>query len=119
MRKKVVHFEIGCSDIKKTSEFYRKVFDWQLEQKGNSAKIVPSHMDSITGHLNKLGFDEPQKYVTIYIETDSLDKDLESIKINGGKVLVNPIKLPDNRIFAWFEDVAGNTIGLITSLKEK
>ena len=66
------------------------------------------------GNINKLGPDEPQKYITIYIETDSLESDLKAIEYNGGKILVNPIKLPDGREFAWFEDVAGNTVGLIT-----
>jgi len=116
MKRKVVHFEIGCSNIEKTAEFYQNVFDWKIEQKGNSATIISDQMDGISGHLNKLGADESQKYVTIYVETDSLETDLESIESNGGKVLVQPIKLPDSRSFAWFEDTAGNTIGLITPL---
>ena len=114
MKKAVVHFEIGCSDIEKTSEFYRRVFDWDLIQQGNSAIIKSGKQDSISGHLNKLGPDEPQKYITVYIETDSLLRDLGAIESNGGKVLVKPIELPDGREFAWFEDIAGNTVGLIT-----
>ena len=116
MKKTVVHFEIGCSDIAKTSEFYKAVFDWNLKQQGNSVIIDTGIEGALTGHINKLGPNEPQKYVTIYIETDSLRSDLKAIKYNGGKILVNPIKLPDGREFAWFEDVAGNTIGLITPL---
>ena len=52
--------------------------------------------------------------LTIYIETDTLEEDLKAIVTNGGKVFVAPIKLPDGRSFAWFEDVAGNLVGLIT-----
>ena len=37
--KTVVHFEIGCSDIDKTSEFYKAVFDWNLKKHGNSVAI--------------------------------------------------------------------------------
>ncbi len=109
MGKKVIHFEIGCSHIQKTSEFYKNVFDWEIEQKGNSATIINQQMDGISGHLNKLGSGESQKYVTIYIETDSLKSNLKMIELNKGKVLVKPITLPDNRTFAWFEVVAGNT----------
>jgi hypothetical protein len=118
MKKAVVHFEIGCSDIEKTSEFYRKVFNWNLTKQGNSAIIETGKQDGISGHLNRLGADEPQKYITIYIETESLIPDLAAIESNGGKVLVKPIKLPDGREFAWFEDIAGNTVGLITSKPE-
>ncbi len=116
MRKSVVHFEIGCSDIGKTLEFYKNIFDWNLKQQGNSAIIDTGREDAISGHINKLGPDEPQKYITVYIETDSLEADLKAIESNGGKILVNPVKLPDGREFAWFEDVAGNTVGLITPL---
>ena len=114
MKKTVVHFEIGCSDIEKTSEFYKVVFDWKLKKQGNSATIDTGKEDALSGHINKLRPDEPQNYVTLYIETDALNSDLKAIELNGGKILVNPIKLPDGREFAWFKDVAGNTIGLIT-----
>ncbi|MEM7108311.1 MAG: VOC family protein [Bacteroidota bacterium] len=114
MKKTVVFFEIGCSDLEKTSEFYKSVFNWNLKQQGNSAIIDTGDENAINGHLNKLAPDEPQKYITIYIETDTLAADLKVIEAKGGKVLVNPVQLPDGRKFAWFEDVAGNTVGLIT-----
>ncbi|GMN10761.1 hypothetical protein MTsPCn9_30740 [Croceitalea sp. MTPC9] len=114
MKKTVVHFEIGCADLDKTSKFYKTVFDWNLKMHGNSAIIDTGNEDSLSGHINKLGPDDPQNYVTVYIETDSLLSDLEAIEFNGGEIFVKPIKLPDGREFAWFKDVAGNLIGLIT-----
>ena len=113
MKKTVVHFEIGCSDIEKTAEFYKAVFDWKLNQHGNSAVIDTGKEDALSGHINKLGPNDPQNYVTIYIETDSLQADLKAIESNGGEVFVKPVELPDGRTFAWFRDVAGNLIGLI------
>lgn len=114
MKKSVVHFEIGCRDIDKASKFYKSVFDWEIKQQGNSAIINTGIEDTISGHINKLGPNEPENYVTIYIETNSLDLDLDIILSNGGKILVKPVKLPDGRSFAWFQDIAGNTIGLIS-----
>ena len=114
MKKKVVHFEIGCSDIDKTSEFYKTVFGWNLKKHGNSALIYTGEEDALSGHINKLGPDDPQNYVTVYIETDSLHSDLKVIELNGREIFVKPIKLPDGREFAWFKDVAGNLIGLIS-----
>ena len=115
MKKRVIHFEIGCNDIEKTSEFYSVVFDWKLHQHGNSAIIDTGNESALSGHLHKLGPEDPQNYVTIYIETDSLYSDLNAITSNGGEIFVKPVKLPDGREFAWFKDVAGNLIGLITS----
>ena len=114
MKKTVVHFEIGCSDIEKTSTFYKTVFDWNLTQRGNAAIIDTGKEDSLSGHINQLGPEDPDNYVTVYIETDSLRSDLEAIELNGGEIFVKPIRLPDGREFAWFKDVAGNLIGLIT-----
>ncbi len=114
MKKAVVHFEIGCGNITQTVDFYREIFDWNISPTENSASIDTGKEGAITGHINKLGIDEPQQYITFYIETDTLEIDLKMIEAQGGKKLVNPITLPDGRTFAWFEDVAGNKVGLIT-----
>lgn len=118
MKKAVVHFEIGCSDIQKTSDFYSKIFDWDIAPSGNSAIINTVREGALSGHLNKLGPNEPKNYITIYIETDTIKDDLKAIEVNGGEVLVNTTHLPDGRSFAWFKDVAGNTVGLITPIVE-
>ena len=115
MNKRVVHFEIGCNDLEKTSEFYKTVFNWKLNKVGNSAIVETGAKDGLSGHINKLGPNDPQNYVTIYIETDTLYSDIEAIKLNGGEIFVEPVKLPDGREFAWFKDIAGNLIGLITA----
>lgn len=114
MKKPVVHFEIGCSDIPETVEFYKDIFQWDITPQGNSAAIDTGKSGAIPGHINKLGPGEPQNYINIYIETDSLEADLASIEDKGGKKLVGPLTLPDGRSFAWFQDIAGNTVGLIT-----
>ena len=115
MKRPIVHFEIGCNDIAKASAFYNNIFGWQLVKNGNAASIhTGGEDDALPGHLNQLGPEEPRNYVTIYIETDSINEDLEQVESNGGKRIVGPLPLPDGRLFAWFEDVSGNTIGLIT-----
>jgi len=114
MKKKVVHFEIGCSDISKTSAFYRNVFDWAIEPVGRSAYINADDSDYFPGHLNHLTPKDPQQYITVYIETDDIEEDLKAVVANGGQRKIEPILLPDGRSFAWFIDVAGNIVGLIT-----
>ena len=117
MKKAVVHFEIGCSDVPETVSFYKEVFDWDINAQGNSAAIDTGREGAIKGHINKLGPDEPQKYINFYIETDEIEVDVKNIEARGGKLVVPIIKLPDGRSFCWFEDVAGNTVGLITATK--
>jgi len=39
MGQPVVHFEIGCRDSGKTTDFYAKLFDWRIEQAGARCAI--------------------------------------------------------------------------------
>jgi len=116
-KRPVVHFEIGCDKLKETAQFYQDVFNWDINLNGNSAGIDTKSQKGIPGHITKLGH-EPRKYINIYIETNSIVEDLKLLESKGGKKLVGPIDLPDGRTFAWFQDIAGNTIGLITPSKE-
>jgi predicted enzyme related to lactoylglutathione lyase len=45
---------------------------------------------------------------------DDINDSLKKIAEAGGKKLVGPVTLPDNRQFAWFSDPEGNMVGLIT-----
>lgn len=116
IRKPVVHFEIGCDKLSETVEFYKEIFNWSINQNNNSASIDFDKENGIPGHFTSLGH-EPKKYINIYIETSSIVEDLKLIESKGGKKLVGPIDLPDGRTFAWFQDIAGNTVGLITPVE--
>ncbi len=118
MARPVVHFEIGCEDLTKTIDFYKEVFSWNIIPEGISAKIDTGAGKGIPGHITALGH-EPGKYINIYIETDDIAADLSRIETGGGQILVGPIQLPDGRSFAWFQDIAGNTVGLITPEKKE
>ena len=119
MNKTVVHFEIGCSDLDSTSQFYKTIFNWDLVKHGNSALINPGENDALPGHINQLGPNDPQNYVTVYIQTPTLESDLKNIVSHGGEIIVPETSLPDGRHFAWFKDIAGNTMGLITPKPKK
>lgn len=110
----VIHFEIGCDNLSETIDFYKKTFEWEISSNENSAIIENKGTNGIPGHITELGH-EPRNYINIYIESENINQDLKKIETNGGEKLIGPIMLPDNREFAWFRDVAGNTVGLITS----
>ena len=114
MKKSVVHFEIGCANLAETTAFYQKIFNWSMITIGDAAYIDTGKEGAIPGHINQLSPEEPQQYITVYIETDELERDIEAAVANGGAKMVDPIKLPDGRTFAWIKDPAGNMLGLIT-----
>ena len=108
----VVHFEIGCRDRAKTSDFYSKLFGWQVTNNGPlAADIQTLSSQGIQGHITALGH-EPEHYVTFYVGVDDVQAALAQAIALGGKKVVGPVKFPSGT-FAWFTDPEGNMIGLL------
>jgi len=105
----VVHFEIGCKDKAKVTDFYSKVFGWKIDP-GPMGVIDTGSSAGIPGHIAALGH-EPHQFTHFYIETSDIPASLAKVEAEGGRVLVPPVAIP-NGTFAWFADVEGNTVGL-------
>jgi uncharacterized protein len=111
MGQPVVHFEIGCRDIARTSSFYSDLFGWDIAQAGPAGMINTNSGAGITGHITALGH-EPHNYVTVYVQVDDLKEYLSKAEALGGKTLVPPVEIPTGR-FAWMADPDGNVVGLL------
>lgn len=109
----VVHFEIGCRDLGKTTAFYSELFGWTPLSIPMASLITTNAPEGIQGHITSLGH-EPHNYVTFYIQVDDINDSLDKIVAAGGKKLIGPVTLPDKRQFAWFNDPEGNMVALIT-----
>ena len=110
MGQPVVHFEIGCRDIAKTTDFFARLFDWQIQAMGPAAMINTGAGSGIQGHITALGH-EPHNYTTFYVQVDDVQAYLDKAAALGGKTLVPPVAIPTGT-FAWFSDPEGNTIAL-------
>ncbi len=102
----VVHFEIGGTDIEKSSRFYASLFGWVIAD--GPARMIEGA--GLTGHLNALGH-EPWNYTVVYVGVDDIDAYLAKAERLGARKLVGPIAIPTGQ-FAWISDPAGTTIGL-------
>jgi predicted enzyme related to lactoylglutathione lyase len=109
MGRPVVHFEIGCRNSAKSQEFYKKLFDWKIEQFGPAAMIAPES-GGVGGHITELGH-EPFHYTTFYVDVEDVAAALKLAESLGGKTVVPPVEIPTGT-FAWFADIDGNTVGL-------
>jgi predicted enzyme related to lactoylglutathione lyase len=107
----VIHFEIGCEDLARTTDFYTRLFDWKLRTEG-PATLIDTGEGGVSGHFTSLGH-EPHHYVTVYVQVDDLEASLDQAAALGGKALLPAIPLPDGRRFSWIADPDGNTVGLI------
>lgn len=110
MGQPVVHFEIGCRDTAKTSDFFARLFGWQMQTAGPAAMIDTGAGSGIQGHIVALGH-EPHNFTTFYVQVDDVQAYLDKVATLGGKTLVPPVEIPTGT-FAWFADPEGNTIGL-------
>ena len=110
MSQPVVHFEIGCRDIAKTSNFFSTLFGWNMQAMGPAAMINTGANSGIQGHITALGH-EPHNYTIFYVQVDDVQAYLDKAGSLGGKTLVPPVEIPTGT-FAWFSDPEGNTIGL-------
>ena len=71
MGKPIVHFEIGCRDMKKSSQFYADLLDWNMQEFGPATMIDTGGTEGIGGHMTTLGH-EPHNYVTVYAQVETL-----------------------------------------------
>lgn len=110
MGQPVVHFEIGCSDMGKTADFFKRLFDWEVQAMGPATMINTGASGGIQGHISSLGH-EPHHYTIFYVKVDDVQTYLDKAAALGGKTLVPPVQIPMGT-FAWFADPEGNTIGL-------
>jgi predicted enzyme related to lactoylglutathione lyase len=110
MGQPVVHFEIGCRDSVKASDFFASLFGWNMQAMGSVAMINTGAQSGIQGHVTTLGH-EPHRYTIFYVQVDNVQAYLDKAGTLGGKTLVPPVEIPTGT-FAWLEDLDGNTIGL-------
>jgi len=60
MGRPVVHFEIGCRDRARTSDFYSKLLGWEIPAAGSASNIQTGSPRGIAGHITSLGH-EPER----------------------------------------------------------
>jgi len=110
MSNPVVHFEIGCTNMQQTADYFYQLFGWNMQAIGPATMIHTGADSGIHGHISALGH-EPHHYTIFYVQVDNVQAYLTKAGSLGGKTLVPPVEIPTGT-FAWFADPEGNTIGL-------
>ena len=122
---KVVHFEIPVDDAERAKEFYRSIFDWQLNDADmgggniyttvtttpiNEQTRLPTEPGAINGGLMRRIPETPAPVITI--DVDAIDDTLKQIEAAGGSVVQPRTEIPNMGAFAYFKDSEGNVVGL-------
>jgi hypothetical protein len=125
---RVIHFEIEADDINRIQKFYEKTFGWKFEQmmKANDkggmdwwgVTTGPEGTPGINGGLHKRMAKEKIYYFDCTIQVDDIDKAIEDVKKNGGKIRSEMTGKEKDEIpgVGWFAsaiDTEGNMFGLM------
>jgi len=121
----VVHFELPYKDAKRIAAFYTASFGWKLtdlgEQSGNYILAQTAVKDvkpgfpagSIDGGFYPTKPDWPSQYPSIVIGVEDIHAAIKAINNNGGKVLGEPMLIPNFGTYVSFEDTEGNRNSII------
>jgi len=108
---KICYIEIPATDIQRSAEFYKKVFGWQIRQRGDGNTAFDDTIGEVSGTwiLGRPAATEPG--LLVYIMVDSVAKTVAAVIANGGEIAQPPgVDAPE--ITARFRDPAGNVMGL-------
>lgn len=117
---KVRHFEIPVDDFERAKKFYTDVFDWKIQSVPDlnyytistveiDDKMMPKEPGAINGGMMKR---HKIKSPVITITVEDIDKAIEKVKSNGGKLVMEKMKVPDMGWSAYIQDTEENIIGL-------
>ena len=124
----VVHFEMPYKDPKKVSKFYSSVFGWDMQYLPKMRKYVlattspvdKNQMHKKKGAING-GFYPRGGYGNIphlVISVDNLEKHMDVVKMNGGKIDGKPMDIQGIGKFVMLVDSEGNRVGMLQAMKK-
>jgi len=108
---KVCYLEIPAVEIRRSADFYAKVFGWRIRQRGDGRLAFDDTTGEVSGTwvAGRKASSEPG--LLLYIMVDSVAATIDAVVANGGE-LVQPIGADAPEVTARFRDPAGNVIGL-------
>ncbi|PYV19398.1 MAG: glyoxalase [Acidobacteria bacterium] len=108
---KICYIEMPATDTRRSADFYRRVFGWNLRERGGNEISFDDTTGEVSGRwvLGRAPSSKPG--LLVYVMVDSVARTLELIVASGGEI-VQPIGADAPEITARFRDPAGNVIGL-------
>ncbi len=108
---KICYIEMPTIDIDRSSEFYSKVFGWNIRRRNNGSIAFDDTTGQVSGAwvLGRPPSTNPG--LLFYIMVDSVAATIDKIKNHGGEI-TQPIGGDAPEITARFRDPGGNIVGL-------
>ena len=109
----VVHWDIQARDPERIRDFYAQMFNWDIAGAppimSVAAGIGGPPPEALSGHILK----SERSGVTLYVQVRDLRASMDRATELGGRVLNEPIDVPDGPTIAGIADPEGNPIVLV------
>jgi len=121
----VVHFEMPYDDAARMAKFYQSVFGWKMKQFGEdmgnyitadttgAPEGGPKKPGAINGGFFPRKPDWPAQYPSVVIAVDDIKASMKKVSSAGGKVLGEPMEIPEVGQYVSFVDTEGNRVSLL------
>jgi len=107
----ISHIEIPSTDLNRSSDFFKKVFDWEFKPFGNGYLLFNNHQGIMAG-IRKVESVANGECTTFHVTVDNLEQVLEKTKAAGGHIKRGKTTIPAMGWYAVISDADGNSIGL-------
>ncbi len=108
---KICYIDIPATDIRRSAEFYEKVFGWHIRRRGDGSTAFDDGVGEVSGTWSRGRPPAETPGFVIHIMVDSVAAACEAVVANGGTI-VQPIGADAPEITARFKDLGGNVVGL-------
>lgn len=114
MGRPVVHFEFWSQNPGPVADFYREVFDWNINHvpEMNYHMADPGGEGGIGGGIMTPQQGDWPSDMTFYIDVDDLTLYRDKIVAAGGEMVVDNMEVPGVGALSLFKDPDGRVIGL-------
>ncbi|HEY6476792.1 MAG TPA: VOC family protein [Polyangia bacterium] len=111
MAAEIIHIEFKSANFARTSEFYAKVFDWQMEQNVSASYMKLSGANAPSGGWVRADLVQSPGPIA-YLPVEDLEVTLNEIEAAGGRILVRTLPFAGGGEIGLFADPDGNVLGL-------
>jgi len=108
---KICYIEMPAADIARSSDFYQKVFGWNLRKRGDGSVAFDDAVGEVSGTWVLGRPPSAKPGLLFYIMVDSVAATVDAVLAQGGQI-VQPMGADAPEITARFRDPGGNVIGL-------
>ena len=114
----VVFWELASHDMEKSVQFFREVFDWQIEFSDRLGfYMIPE--STLSGEAVEGGIFTLKRaklpFLTLYIRVENIENMAKLVEDKGGWIIEQPHELPGESKICLFNEPSGVTFAMIQS----